>query len=163
MTVDAINPRLNEVLQSNVGNKLTAELSAGIVGTIQQLMNSIAQEAFAAGQASEREKAAGAAAAARTFQPHLFTLAHFATYDGLLTSFWTASCMAFDLAPAHWGQGLMRQAVAAVLQWTFQQDQVDRVHAFARVDNRRSGRLLERSGFVREGGRWLYTCALESA
>lgn len=64
MTVDAINPRLNEVLQSNVGNKLTAELSAGIVGTIQQLMNSIAQEAYAAGQASEREKAAVAAAAA---------------------------------------------------------------------------------------------------
>ena len=64
MTVDAINPRLNEVLQSNVGNKLTVELSAGIVGTIQQLMNSIAQEAFAAGQASEREKAAVAAAAA---------------------------------------------------------------------------------------------------
>lgn len=64
MTVEAINPRLNEVLQSNVGNKLTAELSAGIVGTIQQLMNSIAQEAFAAGQASEREKAAVAAAAA---------------------------------------------------------------------------------------------------
>ncbi len=64
MTVDAINPRLNEVLHSNVGNKLTAELSAGIVGTIQQLMNSIAQEAFAAGQASEREKAAAAAAAA---------------------------------------------------------------------------------------------------
>lgn len=64
MTVEAINPRLNEVLQGNVGNKLTAELSAGIVGTIQQLMNSIAQEAFAAGQASEREKAAVAAAAA---------------------------------------------------------------------------------------------------
>ena len=62
MTVEAINPRLNEVLQSNVGNKLTAELSAGIVGTIQQLMNSIAQEAYAAGQASEREKAAAAAA-----------------------------------------------------------------------------------------------------
>ena len=61
MTVYAINPRLNEVLQSNVGNKLTAELSAGIVGTIQQLMNSIAQEAYAAGQASEREKAAAAA------------------------------------------------------------------------------------------------------
>jgi hypothetical protein len=63
MTVDAINPRLNEVLQSNVGNKLTAELSAGIVGTIQQLMNSIAQEAYAAGQASERERAATAAPA----------------------------------------------------------------------------------------------------
>lgn len=58
MTVNAINPRLNKVIQSNVGNKLTAELSAGILGTIQQLMNSIAQEAFAAGQASEREKGA---------------------------------------------------------------------------------------------------------
>lgn len=69
MTVDAINPRLNEVLQSNVGNKLTAELSAGIVGTIQQLMNSIAQEAYAAGQASEREKAAVAAAAAAPAEP----------------------------------------------------------------------------------------------
>jgi ribosomal-protein-alanine N-acetyltransferase len=59
--------------------------------------------------------------------------------------------LAYDLAQAHWGKGLMRQAVAAVLQWTFQQDQVDRVHAYVRVDNRRSQRLLERSGFVREG------------
>ncbi|UQA61649.1 GNAT family N-acetyltransferase [Polyangium aurulentum] len=59
--------------------------------------------------------------------------------------------LAYDLAQAHWGKGWMRQAVAAVLQWTYGQDQVDRVHAFVRVDNRRSERLLERSGFVREG------------
>lgn len=59
--------------------------------------------------------------------------------------------LAFDLAQAHWGKGLMGQAVAAVLQWTFRQEQVDRVQAFVRVDNRRSERLLERSGFVREG------------
>lgn len=59
--------------------------------------------------------------------------------------------LAYDLARAHWGKGLMRQAVAAVLQWTFQQDQVDRVHAYVRVDNTRSQRLLESSGFVREG------------
>src|SRR5215470_6803971 len=59
--------------------------------------------------------------------------------------------LAYELAPAHWGKGLMRQAVAAVLQWTYQQDQVDRVHAYVRVDNSRSQRLLERSGFVREG------------
>jgi RimJ/RimL family protein N-acetyltransferase len=56
-----------------------------------------------------------------------------------------------ELAQAHWGKGLMRQAVAAVLQWTFRQDQVDRVHAFVRVDHTRSERLLVRSGFVREG------------
>lgn len=59
--------------------------------------------------------------------------------------------LGFDLATAHWGKGLMRQAVAAVLHWAFRRDQVDRVHAFVRVDNRRSERLLERSGFVREG------------
>ena len=59
--------------------------------------------------------------------------------------------LAFDLAQDQWGKGLMGQAVAAVLQWTFRQDQVDRVHAFVRVDNRRSERLLERNGFVREG------------
>ena len=29
--------------------------------------------------------------------------------------------LAFDLAQAHWGKGLMRQAVAAVLQWTYRQ------------------------------------------
>src|SRR5215471_11093735 len=59
--------------------------------------------------------------------------------------------LAYDLAQAHWGKGLMRQAVAAILHWTFRQDQVDRVQAFVRVDNTRSERLLVRSGFVREG------------
>jgi ribosomal-protein-alanine N-acetyltransferase len=59
--------------------------------------------------------------------------------------------LAYDLAPAHWGKGLMRRAVASALRWTFQGDQIDRVHAFVRVDNGRSERLLERSGFVREG------------
>ena len=59
--------------------------------------------------------------------------------------------LAFDLAQAHWGKGLMRRAVAAVLEWAYRQDQVNRVHAFVRVDNEQSQRLLERSGFVREG------------
>jgi RimJ/RimL family protein N-acetyltransferase len=59
--------------------------------------------------------------------------------------------LAFDLAQAHWGKGLMRQAVAAVLRWAYRQDQVDRVHAYVRADNIRSERLLQRSGFVREG------------
>jgi ribosomal-protein-alanine N-acetyltransferase len=59
--------------------------------------------------------------------------------------------LAYDLAQDHWGKGLMRQAVAAVLAWILGQDQVDRVHAYVRVDNRRSERLLQRSGFAREG------------
>jgi ribosomal-protein-alanine N-acetyltransferase len=59
--------------------------------------------------------------------------------------------LAFDLAQTHWGKGLMRKAVAALLEWTYRQDEVNRLHAFVRVDNGRSVRLLERNGFLREG------------
>lgn len=59
--------------------------------------------------------------------------------------------LAYDLAPEHWGKGMMREAVAAVLNWIFQRDDIDRVHAYVRVDNERSEGLLIRSGFVREG------------
>lgn len=59
--------------------------------------------------------------------------------------------IAYELAPAYWGKGLMRQAVAKVIRWAYEQDHVDRLHAFVRVDNQRSQRLLESSGFVREG------------
>lgn len=59
--------------------------------------------------------------------------------------------LAYDLAPACWGQGLMRQAVDAALRWSFEQNLVERVQAYVRVDNLRSQRLLECSGFVREG------------
>jgi ribosomal-protein-alanine N-acetyltransferase len=59
--------------------------------------------------------------------------------------------LAFDLAQPHWGKGLMSQAVAALLEWTYRQDEVNRLHAFVRVDNGRSVRLLARSGFLREG------------
>jgi 4-amino-4-deoxy-L-arabinose transferase-like glycosyltransferase len=36
-----------------------------------------------------------AALGAWMFQPHLFALAHYATYDGLLTSFWTGCVLSF--------------------------------------------------------------------
>jgi 4-amino-4-deoxy-L-arabinose transferase-like glycosyltransferase len=42
--------------------------------------------------------AAFAAAGAWMFQPHLFALAHYATYDGLLSSLWAASTLAFAKA-----------------------------------------------------------------
>ncbi len=59
--------------------------------------------------------------------------------------------LAFDLAQPQWGNGLMQKAVTAVLDWAYQQDQIDRIHAFVRIDNQRSYRLLERNGFLREG------------
>lgn len=51
----AINPRLAEVLNANVGNKITPELSAGLQGTLQQLMNTIAHQAYEAGAAAVRD------------------------------------------------------------------------------------------------------------
>ncbi|MFO0881081.1 MAG: GNAT family protein [Gemmataceae bacterium] len=59
--------------------------------------------------------------------------------------------LAYDLAPAYWGRGLMARAVTQVVQWAFRHDLVDRVQAYVRVDNERSSRLLERGGFLREG------------
>lgn len=55
----AINPRLAEVLNANVGNKITPELSAGLQGTLQQLMNTIAHQAYEAGAASARKGGEG--------------------------------------------------------------------------------------------------------
>lgn len=59
--------------------------------------------------------------------------------------------LAYDLAAAQWGRGLMRQAVAAALRWIFAPARADRVQAFVRVDNGRSARVLEGAGFLREG------------
>lgn len=59
--------------------------------------------------------------------------------------------LAYDLAPQFWGRGLASQAVAAVLRWAFEQDKIDRVQAYVRLDNLRSQALLERTGFVQEG------------
>lgn len=59
--------------------------------------------------------------------------------------------LAYDLAPAYWGQGLMRQVVATVLTWTFRTQPIARIQAYVRVDNRRSARLLEHCGFAHEG------------
>ena len=57
----------------------------------------------------------------------------------------------YDLSRAHWGRGLMHEALVAVLDHAFEGLGVHRVEAFVHVANHRSSRLLERLGFVREG------------
>jgi len=59
--------------------------------------------------------------------------------------------LAYDLAPEHWGQGVMQRALAAALGWAFERGDLYRVQAYVRVDNARSARLLERCGFSCEG------------
>ena len=55
------------------------------------------------------------------------------------------------LTRSHWGQGLMREAVAAVLAEAFAQTPVWRIDALCDVDNRASARLFDALGFAQEG------------
>jgi ribosomal-protein-alanine N-acetyltransferase len=59
--------------------------------------------------------------------------------------------LAYDLAPAYWGHGIVTQAVGACLAWAFGEAGFSRVHAFVMVGNARSERVLERAQFTREG------------
>jgi len=59
--------------------------------------------------------------------------------------------LGFLLARAHWGRGLMREAVAAVVAEAFAQGHVWRVDALCDVDNHASARLLRALDFAHEG------------
>lgn len=57
----------------------------------------------------------------------------------------------YVLGKAHWGRGLMREALAALLDHAFDHLQMRRLEAFADSRNAPSDRLLRRLGFTREG------------
>ncbi len=57
----------------------------------------------------------------------------------------------FELMQAHNGQGYMREAVRAILEFARQQMGVETVRAVVSVDNEACIRLLEGLGFVRVG------------
>jgi len=57
----------------------------------------------------------------------------------------------FDLAPAWWGQGLMREALTAVINYGFDVLGLKEIFAITTFDNRRALRLLKRLGFQGEG------------
>ena len=64
----------------------------------------------------------------------------------------------YVLGRAHWGTGLMREALQAVVEQAFGTLGLRRLEAEVDPDNAASTRLLERVGFVREGllrERWL--------
>lgn len=57
----------------------------------------------------------------------------------------------YDLARAHWGAGLMTEALAAVVRFGFAQMDLNRIEADCSADNIGSVRVLEKLGFQREG------------
>jgi [ribosomal protein S5]-alanine N-acetyltransferase len=57
----------------------------------------------------------------------------------------------YDMWPAYWGQGLMPEALRAVVQYGFAEMELNRVQATTHTENHRSQRVLEKLGFQREG------------
>ncbi len=57
----------------------------------------------------------------------------------------------FWLGRDHWGRGLMTEAVALILRFSFQELGLYRVYASAFAANAASCRVLEKNGFRREG------------
>jgi ribosomal-protein-alanine N-acetyltransferase len=56
-----------------------------------------------------------------------------------------------DLDPAHWGEGLATEAVLALVRYGFEVMELNRIEASADPDNIESIKLIERTGFVKEG------------
>lgn len=59
--------------------------------------------------------------------------------------------LGYELARAHWGQGLAREALLAVLRFGFEHMALHRFEIRTSLANARSLRLAERLGFWREG------------
>ncbi|WP_437734139.1 GNAT family N-acetyltransferase [Sorangium sp. So ce1335] len=57
----------------------------------------------------------------------------------------------YGLLPELWGQGIMTEALGAMLPFGFESMDLHRVEAQLDPENRASARLLERLGFAREG------------
>ncbi len=59
--------------------------------------------------------------------------------------------LGYVLARSHWNQGLMTEALQAVVQWAFAEPSVFRVWAVCDTENSASARVLEKAGLRREG------------
>jgi RimJ/RimL family protein N-acetyltransferase len=62
-----------------------------------------------------------------------------------------AAEVGFVLARSYWNQGLTTEAVLAVRDWALASPEVSRLWATCDVENRASGRVLEKAGFTNLG------------
>ena len=61
------------------------------------------------------------------------------------------SVLGYDLARGRWGQGLMAEALAAIIEFGFEKMSLNRIEALAFRENEASHRMLEKLGFECEG------------
>lgn len=73
------------------------------------------------------------------------------TFANVVRGAFQACHLGYSIALPRQGQGLMREVLEAALPWAFRELDMHRVMANYMPRNERSGRLLERLGFEREG------------
>jgi ribosomal-protein-alanine N-acetyltransferase len=59
--------------------------------------------------------------------------------------------ISYDLSPEHWGKGFMLKSINGILKFADDALEIVRIQATVIIDNERSLKLLERTGFKREG------------
>ena len=59
--------------------------------------------------------------------------------------------LGYDLNASYWNQGIMTEAVSAVVDFAFRTLQINRIEATASTENPASIKVLEKLGFVSEG------------
>lgn len=59
--------------------------------------------------------------------------------------------LGYWLLPTHWRQGFASEAIKPVLEFGFEQMQLQRIEAFVEFGNKASGHLLEKFNFMHEG------------
>ncbi|WNF25192.1 GNAT family protein [Mesobacillus jeotgali] len=66
----------------------------------------------------------------------------------------------FELSKEYWGKGIANEALAAVIQYGFEQMNLQRIQALIEPLNLSSQKLVERNGFIKEGlmRNYEYTC-----
>ena len=72
-------------------------------------------------------------------------------YTNIVRGPFLACHLGYQIARSHEGQGLMAEALRATNAFVFRELRLHRIMANYRPENERSGRLLERLGFTREG------------
>ncbi|WP_018609836.1 GNAT family N-acetyltransferase [Uliginosibacterium gangwonense] len=73
---------------------------------------------------------------------------------------WNSCSIGFELAAFAWGNGLMTEALSAILAWGFRHMELNRIEALVHPENAASIQLLGKQGFIQEGhlheaGFWL--------
>jgi ribosomal-protein-alanine N-acetyltransferase len=57
----------------------------------------------------------------------------------------------YVLARAYWGKGYMTEALRKLVAWALEQPEISRIWSVCDIENRASGRVMEKSGMRREG------------